>query len=374
MFSSSELKPLPVDPADHYGGLIQEHSLQDADGIVAAHSNYCFQAGAAKCPLYNTTSPQDIEARLTSILTSFKSSPLAIPLPGTLGPELITYQDLHLQLLGALYFPFALAEQLWSLLAILETRNTTHPRLIALAKGKQATLQPASTAQSCDPTSGGGDPNSCLPYHAWAGAFTTVTCMDAGNPQLTREAFDNHRATLTNQSRWVSTSWARSQLACNGITALPAWRPALTFETQAWADPAHPLLLIGNTHDTVTPLANAQRIARDLFPGNSVVLQHDAEGHCSHATPSLCTAKAVRAYFQTGELPTAGTVCAPEKKPFLGCVKHGGCEFEGEDAKLWEALVELADTYGFSKKHGKDEDGEEVVMDAWTVYRRIIKM
>lgn len=362
-----------MDPEDHYGGLIQEHSLQDADKIVTAHSEYCFHAGSAKCPLYLSTSPQDIEARLTRIMTSFKNSPLAISLPGTLGPELITYQDLHLQLLGALYYPFALAEQFWSLLAILETRNTTHPSLLALAKAKQATLQPAPTGRpaDCDSTSGGGDPNSCLPYHAWAGAFTTVTCMDAGNPPLTRDAFAAHRAILARQSRWVGSSWARNQLACNGIVAAPAWRPALTYP-QA---PAHPLLLIGNTYDTVTPLANAQRAARELFPdGNSRVLQHDAEGHCSHGTPSLCTAKAVRAYFQTGELPPLGTVCESDKKPFLGCVRAGGCEFEGADAELWEALVELADMYGFSKKHRKDEESVEMYTNIRSLSKRIIKM
>lgn len=362
-----------MDPADHYAGLF-EHSLQDADKVVTKHSEYCFQAGPDKCPLYNSTSPDAIEARFTSIMSSLKVNPIAVPLSDKQGPEVVTYSDIHLRLLGGLYLPYALAEQLWDLLRTLELGDTTHPSIVGIAKGKQATMTPASypgSTASCDPSAGAGDINSCLSYHAWAGAFPAVSCMDAGGgpSSLTRAAFGAHRAELAAQSRWVSPTWTRNRLMCEGIDARPAWRPNVTFERQAWDNTSHPLLLIGNSHDTATPLANAHRVSRELFPG-SVVLRQDSEGHCSHATPSLCTAGVLRRYFQTGELPPPGTVCQPDKKPFLGCVRVGGCHFEGDEAKVWEALVELADTYGFSKKH---EEDEESYLEAWNAYRRIIK-
>lgn len=349
-----------MDPADHYAGAFQ-HSLQDADKVVAKHAEYCHHAGPAKCPLYDATSPEAIEARFTAIMQSFKSNPITVPLPGNLGPEILTYGDVHLSLLGSVYFPYALTELFWNLLPALEARNTSHPWILSLAKRKQATMKPAKqprTTPSCDPTAGGGDVNSCQPYHAWAGAFATVSCMDAGGgpSSLTREAFSAHRAELAAQSRWVSPTWSRNKLMCEGTTVAPAWRPipSLGFEDQEWTNTSHPLLLIGNTRDPATPLANAVRVSQDLFP-NSVVLQQDSEGHCSHATPSLCTAKMVREYFQTGKLPNPGTVCYPEKKPFLGCVREGGCHFDEDDARLWEALDELADTYGFSKRKDDDE-------------------
>lgn len=229
----------------------------------------------------------------------------------------------------------------------------------------------------CDASAGAGDPRSCLPYHAWAGAFATISCMDAGGgpSTLTRAAFAAHRATLARQSRWVSPTWTRNRLMCEGAHAAPAWRPQQRWDTSSSnsssssssrSSTSHPLLIIGNSHDPATPLANARRVARELFPGSSVVLRHDAEGHTSHATPSLCTARVVRAYFQTGALPAPGTVCQPEKKPFLGCVRDGGCRFAGDERRLWEALVELADTYGFSKK--RDGDKEQAYVDMWRAY------
>lgn len=286
-----------------------------------------------------------------------------MPLPNSLGPEVITRGDVHMSLLGAVYFPFALGEQFWDLLRTIESGNTTHPAIIGLAKGKQSAMTPAvlpGLGAGCDPSASAGDPDSCLPYRAWAGAFSSVSCMDAGGgpSTLTRGVFKAHIAELAAQSRWVSPTWTRNRLMCEGISAKPAWRPSLTFEKQEWDNTSYPLLIIGNTHDPATPLANAKRVSKELFPG-SVVLLHDSEGHCSHANPSLCTAKVIREYFQTGELPEFGTVCPPERKPFLGCVRPGGCHFEGDDASLWEALVELSDTYGFSKKHGDDDDEEE---------------
>lgn len=38
--------------------------------------------------------------------------------------------------------------------------------------------------------------------------------------------------------------------------------------------------------------------------------------HTSLAAPSICTAKAVRSYFQEGVLPEDGTRCEPELLPF----------------------------------------------------------
>lgn len=51
------------------------------------------------------------------------------------------------------------------------------------------------------------------------------------------------------------------------------------------------------------------------FPG-SVVLTQNSVGHCSLSTPSMCTARIVRRYFETAELPENGTICEGDVKPF----------------------------------------------------------
>ena len=64
----------------------------------------------------------------------------------------------------------------------------------------------------------------------------------------------------------------------------------------------------------------------------------DGEGHCSLSAPSLCMARHIRRYFQTGELPPSDTVCEANEKPFLGVTKHG----DPEEEKLLEELMWVA--------------------------------
>lgn len=76
----------------------------------------------------------------------------------------------------------------------------------------------------------------------------------------------------------------------------------------------NPLLYVGNTYDPVSPLRNAYN-GSQIFEGAGV-LEHGGVGHGFLNHASLCTAKAVRAYFQEGKLPTKGVVCAPDYDAF----------------------------------------------------------
>jgi hypothetical protein len=74
-----------------------------------------------------------------------------------------------------------------------------------------------------------------------------------------------------------------------------------------------------------------------VFSG-AVALEQASEGHCSISSPSLCTAKLVRSYFQTGKLPEGGTVCQVDQLPFEELKTAEQLGLSGEDAKLWDFI------------------------------------
>ncbi|KAK4552957.1 hypothetical protein LTR86_009881 [Recurvomyces mirabilis] len=71
-----------------------------------------------------------------------------------------------------------------------------------------------------------------------------------------------------------------------------------------------PVLFINGEYDPVTPLENAFN-ASASFEG-SVVLSHSGYGHGLFASPSLCAANYVQAYFKNATLPPNGTHCEPD--------------------------------------------------------------
>ncbi|KAI1364635.1 TAP-like protein-domain-containing protein [Xylaria arbuscula] len=75
-----------------------------------------------------------------------------------------------------------------------------------------------------------------------------------------------------------------------------------------------PLLVIGNTYDSASSIKSARNITETIE--GSVLLEHGGFGHTSIGQPSLCTARAIKAFFQNGTLPENGTVCAPVTPPF----------------------------------------------------------
>jgi hypothetical protein len=67
--------------------------------------------------------------------------------------------------------------------------------------------------------------------------------------------------------------------------------------------------------------------------------------HGSTSSPSMCTMRIVRQYFQTGKLPPPGQVCRPDKLPFMGSTVDIGT-LNTDDRALHEALEILSKAHG----------------------------
>ncbi|KAF8184038.1 hypothetical protein K438DRAFT_1123348 [Mycena galopus ATCC 62051] len=57
-----------------------------------------------------------------------------------------------------------------------------------------------------------------------------------------------------------------------------------------------PMLIVSNPIDPITPIQSGLRI-NSLMPGSTRLIIQDGPGHCSTATPTLCTRKLVREYY-----------------------------------------------------------------------------
>ncbi|KAI0658734.1 TAP-like protein-domain-containing protein [Cubamyces menziesii] len=101
----------------------------------------------------------------------------------------------------------------------------------------------------------------------------------------------------------------------------------------------NPILIISNTADPATPISNGRRV-QDSMGDNARLLVQDSPGHCSHALPSLCTTKAMRAFFADGTLPEEGTICSVDASPFP--LNGTAQEYSEEDAKLLESVRRIA--------------------------------
>lgn len=205
-----------VDPDDYYHGQWLK-SLLDSDKAMEKLCEYCYQAGPKKCPLYTGGSARDIENRLIKILSDLKSDPLPAVGPGG-SPIAINFDDYYLRVIGAMAFPFALAEDVFELFAELAKGNVS-----SVAASRQGALDTAASLAHCQKTSDG-----CM-FEESFGLLTStpvIECLDSAvkrPEEYTKDDFHKYFETLKGQSKWFSASWARHSMSCIGIKKKPAW-------------------------------------------------------------------------------------------------------------------------------------------------------
>ncbi|KAF4983222.1 hypothetical protein FZEAL_1325 [Fusarium zealandicum] len=315
--------------------------LTDTDLIFDGFDKSCHRVGPDKCAFY-ADSPQAIQQRRSDLLANLKESPVLIAAwshpSGPELPQLITYSHIQRLTQTAIYSPLKTFPRLAEVYAGLE-RGDGAPFYDMLRESGGEGLESGKLC-SLD------DTPATMPLETVMeiDAFPAITCADSGAAIGPPEDFEVYLDKLRGISRWAGAVNINFRLSCVGRNVRPKWRVS---DADFKGDTAHPILFIGNKADNVTPLQSAFNNSAK-FP-SSVVLKQNSYGHCSAAAPSTCTAGHIRAYFQNGTLPSAGTECEPDYDLFE--LPAPGEEVTAQD-ELTAAVLKMAREFDVPKAFG----------------------
>lgn len=283
--------------AYNYAQALWSDNLIDTEKVMDAFYVHCARAGYPACALANATSntAAGVRQRVEDILAGLYYNPL--PVIGT-NPEVVTYSDVRTLIFAALYTPIKSFPRVAQRLVELEHGNGTE-----FAKS----LSTHHSFVCGDPAYHNRTRSLGMSYDS----EQAIACTDGDDQSwLNRTAFEAFSKELAAISPTIGSMWSMIRMHCVHYDVRPVYR----FVGPWRARTSHPLLMIGNRADPVTPVQHAHRMAEG-FEG-AVVLTQDSAGHCSLSTFSNCTVQYVRTYFQTGELPPVNTTCLADELPF----------------------------------------------------------
>jgi len=310
--------------SENYYATLWSNNLLDTDKALESFFTGCAEAGPHGCHFWAPTA-EDIRQNLTALYDSIRSHPLPIKTKSQYG--LLDYSMLRMAVFASLYNPYAAFQFLAQSLAELAAGDGT--KIFEL-------LNPPPYQCSCGPSDR---------ITSVRDAQLAILCNDGDDVPGDLESSQIYFDSLTNSSSWAEI-WAGIRLGCVGWPKFPKDH----FQGPFKATTSHPILLVGNTADPVTPLWSAKKMSRGFK--DSVVLTQDSAGHASISAPSLCTQKYIRQYFAHGTLPEPGTVCEPIGKPFpISGLDSGEGRAQGastmgmtrDDGELFSAISQLSE-------------------------------
>ncbi|KAF5311062.1 hypothetical protein D9619_008144 [Psilocybe cf. subviscida] len=275
--------------SENYYATLWSNNLLDADKAMDSFYTGCAVAGPEGCALWAPT-PSDIKVNITRIINSVRLKP--VPIRTKAGYGLLDYTMLRVALFSGLYGPYESFPYLAQGFAELAAGNGT--KLFNR-------MHPEAFQCDCD----GKVPDVKVSLDSYA----AVLCNDGDDIPNDLESAEKYFEMMMEISNW-SEVWASIRLNCVNWPKFPKDH----FQGPFKASTSHPILVIGNTADPVTPLWAAKKMSKGFK--DSVVLTQDSVGHASVSAPSVCTQKYVRDYFVDGTLPEPGTVCHPVTGPF----------------------------------------------------------
>ncbi|KAJ3500369.1 hypothetical protein NLJ89_g9828 [Agrocybe chaxingu] len=304
--------------AENYYATLWSNSLLDTDKGLDQFFSGCAEAGPLGCAFWAPTA-DDVRQNFTNVIKTIRAHPL--PVKTDLKYGILDYNSVRLAIFISLYAPYNFFQFLAQGLAELAAGDGR--RLLEFVKAPPFQC-------SCDPS-------QHLHDVVWD-AQTAILCNDGDDIPDDLESTQEYFERMANTSSWADI-WSPIRLSCVGWPKFPKDHFQGPFDSNT----SHPILLVGNTADPVTPLASAKKMSH--FFNGSVVLTQDSSGHCSYSSPSVCTQKYVRDYFVHGTLPEPGTVCKPIGKPFppLPVSSDTQVPFVAEeDKELFNAVQQLS--------------------------------
>ena len=196
-----------ADANDYHGSPGWVTNLVDADAVLDSFYSYCYDGGD-RCPLYRKADkgPQDIEGRVNALLERLLINPMATVHNGT--TELITFADLRMQFVSALYGPLQYFPGLAQVLADLMFGNSTSmiTRLVHLQLPSVEATRELEVDEDPDierePV-----PFPEVSYDHGDEATNAILCGDRDLwPEVTKAAFREYVNILTGQSKTCGAS------------------------------------------------------------------------------------------------------------------------------------------------------------------------
>ncbi|KAJ5858981.1 putative hydrolase [Penicillium chrysogenum] len=319
-----------VDMVKYYQGT-GPNVVADADAIFDRFGQYCDEAGPVACPFYVEGGPEAIRAAYWQLENQIFNTSIPVMASAARGPEVVTWTDIKAIQRVATYQPLLAFPVLADRMTELGKGNA-----VPMADFKHGNHFGACPSNKCS-LAGPWSPECATSQDNMLYAMAAIMCSDGEHltsPNI--EQFREEWSSLVADSASLGDYWAQLQLSCVGWKA----KAKYPFAGPWGATTAHPMLFVSNTLDPVTPLRSAQHMSQ-IFPG-SRLLQQESEGHTTLTAPSICVAKVIRHYFQTGKLPVAGTLCEADLKPLVGSPHRHAMISQSSspaDRKLFEALM-----------------------------------
>uniref|UniRef100_A0A093W186 Putative hydrolase n=2 Tax=Talaromyces marneffei PM1 TaxID=1077442 RepID=A0A093W186_TALMA len=324
---------------DHYYDGGGESSITDADAIFHRFFHYCDVVGLEKCPFYMKGGPSEIREAYKGIESGLRAKSMPVAASSNHGPEVITWSDLKLIQRISVYQPLLTFPLLAKLLADLKRGDGS-----SMAAFKQGLRPVTCLSEECIGT--GSWSQQCTGFETSEDSSSqAILCSDAiYTNTFDLDEFEGIWNGFVADSKSIGDYWASVYLTCVGWQPRAKWRVNGPYA----GNTSHPLMLVSTTLDPVTPLKSAKKMS-SRFNG-SIVLEQSSEGHTTGSGPSVCSAKAIRKYFQTGQLPETGTLCYSDFEPLIDTPQETALIHNmssTSDRRLYEAMLQDTFTFGF---------------------------